>query len=130
MTSAENMVAAGGAVAHRSADGGLLDGGHYAALGTWLRMASDRPRGRPDWRCHISASSTPISFEQDIKPLFRERDRGSMEGAFDLWSHDDAAQHSDAIVGRLRDGSMPCDGAWPQEQVAVFQRWIDAGTPT
>lgn len=78
----------------------------------------------------MSASSNPLSFEQDIKPLFRERDREAMKQAFDLWSHDDVAQHSDAIAGRLRDGTMPCDGAWPQEQVAAFQRWIDAGKPT
>ena len=52
-----------------------------------------------------------------------------MKMAFDLWSHDDVAANSDAILGRLRDGSMPCDGAWPEEQVALFQRWIEAGTP-
>lgn len=22
------------------------------------------------------------------------------------------------------DGTMPCDGAWPAEHVALFQRWI------
>ena len=78
----------------------------------------------------MSATDETISFEQDIKPLFREHDRDSMKRAFDLWSYDDVAQHSDAIVGRLRDGTMPCDGAWPQERVAVFQRWIEAGLPT
>ena len=77
----------------------------------------------------MSASGEPISFEQDIKPLFRERDRESMKQAFDLWSRDDVARSSDAILGRLRDGTMPCDGAWPQEQVAAFQRWVDAGMP-
>jgi hypothetical protein len=80
--------------------------------------------------CHVSSSTEPISFEQDIKPLFRERDRESMKKAFDLSSYDDVAQNSEAIVGRLRDGSMPCDGAWSPEQVAVLQRWIDAGMPT
>jgi hypothetical protein len=77
----------------------------------------------------VSAIDQPISFEQDIKPLFREHDREAMKRAFDLWSYDDVAQNSDAIVRRLGDGSMPCDGAWPPERVAVFQRWIDAGTP-
>ena len=67
------------------------------------------------------------SFETDIKPLFREGDRRSMEFAFDLWSYDDVVQDADAILGRLRNGSMPCDGAWPDEQVELFQRWIDAG---
>jgi hypothetical protein len=38
----------------------------------------------------LSAIDEPISFEQDIKPLFRENDRQSMKPAFDLWSHDDA----------------------------------------
>jgi hypothetical protein len=51
-----------------------------------------------------------------------------MKGAFDLSSYDDVAHNSEAVVGRLRDGS-PCDGAWSPEQVAVFQRWIDAEMP-
>jgi hypothetical protein len=77
----------------------------------------------------LSASDDGISFEQDIKPLFREGDRESMKWAFDLWSYDDVARNSDAILGRLRDGTMPCDGAWPDEQVDLFQGWVEAGTP-
>ena len=77
----------------------------------------------------MAATEQPISYAQDIKPLFREGDRESMSSAFDLWSYDDVVQNSDAILGRLRDGTMPCDGAWPEEQVDVFQRWVDAGTP-
>ena len=77
----------------------------------------------------MAATEQPISFAQNIKPLFREGDRESMKMAFDLWSHDDVAANSDAILGRLRDGSMPCDGAWPEEQVALFERWIEAGAP-
>ena len=72
-------------------------------------------------------SADSPSFEADVKPLFREGDRRSMEFAFDLWSYDDVGQNADAILGRLRNGSMPCDGAWPDEQVERFQRWIDAG---
>jgi hypothetical protein len=77
----------------------------------------------------LAATEQPISYAQDIKPLFREGDRESMSSAFDLWSYDDVVQNSDAILGRLRDGTMPCDGAWPEEQVDVFQRWVDAGMP-
>jgi hypothetical protein len=73
----------------------------------------------------VSAGSP--SFEADVKPLFRDGDRRSMEFAFDLWSYDDVSQSADAILGRLRNGSMPCDGAWPEEQVELFQRWIDGG---
>jgi hypothetical protein len=69
------------------------------------------------------------TFEQDIKPLFRERDRDAMKWAFDLWSYDDVAENADAVLGRLRNGTMPCDGAWPDERVAVFAGWVEEGTP-
>lgn len=46
----------------------------------------------------------------------------------DLWSYSDVVAHQDAILSRLRDGTMPCDGAWPPEHVAVFQRWIAGGS--
>ena len=77
----------------------------------------------------MSTSGEPISFDQQIKPLFREGDRESMMFAFDLWSHDDVAQSSDAILARLRNGSMPCDGAWPEERITLFEDWIAAGKP-
>ena len=70
-----------------------------------------------------------LSFEADIKSLFRERDRKSMSFAFDLWSPDDVSQHAEAILSRLDNGSMPCDGAWPDEQVDRFRRWIESGKP-
>ena len=68
-------------------------------------------------------------FENQIKPLFREHDRQAMQSRFDLWSYDDVSTHADAILTRLRDGSMPCDGAWPPGQIDLFQRWVDSGTP-
>ena len=77
----------------------------------------------------MAANGDAISFEEHIRPLFREIDRESMEFMFDLWSRDEVAENSDAILERLRDGTMPCDGAWPDEQIQLFQSWIDAGTP-
>jgi hypothetical protein len=71
----------------------------------------------------------PIHFEDHLKTMFRPRDRESMQFAFDLWSYDDVAAHADDILARLRAGTMPCDGAWPKEQVDAFQSWIDAGKP-
>jgi hypothetical protein len=70
-----------------------------------------------------------LSFAQDIKPLFREKDRDSMQSAFDLFDYSDVADHADAIVGALRSGQMPCDGAWPDAQVETLQQWIDLGKP-
>jgi hypothetical protein len=69
----------------------------------------------------------PLSFETDVKPMLRERDRSSMEFAFDLWSHDDVSEHADAILARLQAGTMPCDGGWPRSQVDLFQRWVESG---
>ena len=75
----------------------------------------------------VSAGNGPLSFEQDIKPLFRPVDHDSMAWAFDLSSYDDVRQRAQAILDRLRDGSMPCDGEWPEEQVELFERWLDMG---
>jgi hypothetical protein len=74
-------------------------------------------------------TSDAVSFDTEIRPLFRERDRESMLSHFDLWSHEDVSDHADAILTRLRDGTMPCDGAWPQAQVDLFERWAEEGKP-
>ena len=70
-----------------------------------------------------------VHFDSNIKPLFREKDRESMFKAFDLWSYSDVKAHSDAIGERLKNGSMPCDGAWPPERVRLFERWVEQGKP-
>jgi hypothetical protein len=38
-------------------------------------------------------------------------------------------EHSEDIYDRLANGSMPCDGPWPDEQVQRFRDWIDQGMP-
>jgi hypothetical protein len=68
-----------------------------------------------------------LGFESDIKPLFRDKDREAMRRAFDLWSYADVVAQADAIAERLRDGTMPCDGAWPADDVERFRRWIEEG---
>jgi hypothetical protein len=68
-----------------------------------------------------------VSFDADIKPLFRASDRDAMLRAFDLWSRDDVAAHVAQIATRLKDGSMPCDGAWSTAQVTLLDAWIDGG---
>ena len=74
-------------------------------------------------------SANEISFESHIKPLFREGDREAMTWAFDLWSYEDVKLNATEIAERLRDGSMPCDGGWPGEQIELFERWAAAGAP-
>jgi hypothetical protein len=77
----------------------------------------------------IPDAGEPVSFETDVKPMFRQHDRESMKPAFDLWSHADVSQHADAILARLQAGTMPCDGAWPPSQIDLFQRWTESGKP-
>jgi hypothetical protein len=72
-------------------------------------------------------ANEPVSFAEQIQPLFREGDRSSMLSAFDLWSYDDVSTNADAILARLQDGSMPCDGGWPSERVELFARWLQTG---
>src|SRR5262245_18992007 len=95
------------------------------------------PVPRWDWGAEgppgATTDATPVAipdapgFAADVAPLFTERDRAAMRWAFDLGSRDDVARHADAILARLVDGTMPCDGAWPPEQVALFSRWVETG---
>ena len=73
------------------------------------------------------SADQPVSYAQHIKPLFRPKDRESMTFAFDLWDVDDVPSNADSILGRLREGTMPCDGGWSSEDVELFDRWIAAG---
>jgi ferritin-like protein len=77
----------------------------------------------------LPTGDEPVRFDKHIKALFRARDRRSMSFAFDLSDYDAVRTHAEAILARLRDGSMPCDGAWPMERVDVFARWVEAGSP-
>lgn len=70
-----------------------------------------------------------LSFERDIKPLFRAKDRDAMQAAFDLFEYEDVVENADAILGSLRSGQMPCDGAWPDADVDKLQQWIELGKP-
>ncbi|MGW8250854.1 MAG: oxidoreductase C-terminal domain-containing protein, partial [Anaerolineales bacterium] len=71
-----------------------------------------------------------LSFSQDIRPLFRDKDISEMKGigGFDLSEYEDVRQRASSIYARLADGSMPCDKPWSEERVAKFKRWMDAGS--
>ena len=75
----------------------------------------------------LPTAGEDVGFEQHVKPLFRERDRTSMKFAFDLWSYDEVRANADAILERVQNGTMPCDGTWPPEWVSVFERWTQTG---
>ena len=70
-----------------------------------------------------------MSYESDIKPLFREEDRAAMDFVFDLWSYDDVKANADLILERLTDGTMPCDEPWDDARIETFRSWVAGGCP-
>jgi hypothetical protein len=77
----------------------------------------------------MAEQGSSLSYESDIRALFRDKDRARMEWAFDLWRYEDVRDNADAILERLEDGDMPCDGEWPAEQIETFRKWVEAGSP-
>ncbi len=75
-----------------------------------------------------TTSEEALGFEEDIKPMFRQRDVNSMLrfGPFDLHKYDDVKLHAIDILKHLRD-DMPCDGLWPESDVLKFEKWKDNG---
>jgi hypothetical protein len=67
------------------------------------------------------------TFKDEIKPLFREKDRSSMLARFDLWSIDDVRNNAPAILRALQAGRMPCDGQWDSDDIDLFERWTTSG---
>jgi CDGSH-type Zn-finger protein len=117
---------AGSALADRDRD----------ALPSWGWTAAGPPdtttkpdSGGQDQPVTPPGPSEPVSFARHIKPMFRDKDRQSMLFAFDLWSYDDVRTHATDILGRVANGTMPCDGTWPDPQVQAFRRWTESGTP-
>jgi len=70
-----------------------------------------------------------VSFAHDIRPLFRDSDIASMKrvSGLDLSNHAQVSARADQILSRLEAGDMPCDGAWPENRVQLFKKWIDGG---
>ena len=50
-------------------------------------------------------------------------ERGFTTGAAERSRVEQLLRTALSHLGRLHDGSMPCDGAWPPDRVEVFERW-------
>ncbi len=70
-----------------------------------------------------------LSFAKDIRPLFRDNpDVSTMQNfGLDLSSYSDVKVKAHGILAALLKGTMPCDGAWPAERLALFKKWMDEG---
>jgi hypothetical protein len=66
-----------------------------------------------------------VRYAADIRPLFRVKDITSMTPhGLDLSSYEQVRDRGEEILERLEAGEMPCDGAWPEEKVDLFRRWV------
>ncbi len=95
-----------------------------------VRRTTSRLSGRkaPQRRTGKKAMPAP-HFAKDIRLLFHERDIETMKriAGIDLSKFDDVKQHASRIFFRLSTKTMPPDKPWPDNQIAKFKQWIDAG---
>lgn len=76
----------------------------------------------------------PASFRLHILPLFRDLDVQHMRPYLDLTDYEDVKVNADEILKRLKSKTRPMppvadDGPWPEEWIALFERWIEEGKP-
>jgi Ferritin-like len=107
---------------------------HFGDWDAVSRFAAREPAKKSTAATHIVIDrkehmEEQVTYAQDIRPLFRDRDVQSMAFAFDLASYDDVRASAEAIYEKLAAGTMPCDGRWPAEDVERFRTWIDNGSP-
>jgi hypothetical protein len=77
----------------------------------------------------------PVSFNNDIKPLFREIDVEHMKRysvVLDDYAYmsDGAGDHRNAkaVLSTLTEKKMPPGGPfWPQDQLDLFAKWMSDG---
>lgn len=75
-----------------------------------------------------------VSFERDIKPLFRKIDIDHMSGMdvmLDDYAYMSDKQNAQAVLEFLdgtRQPQMPPGGPfWSVEQIGLFSRWMEQG---
>lgn len=77
----------------------------------------------------------PTSYSLHIKPLLRDMDIDHMAAfGIDLATYEGVKASAADILARLKDQSRPMPprsdgGPWPDEWIALFERWINEGLP-
>lgn len=81
------------------------------------------------------ADQQSISFEADIRPLFREVDiehMRPMDVLLDDYQYMSQRANAELVHDFLsgkKQPQMPPDDPWSVEQVELFARWMQAGCP-
>lgn len=70
-------------------------------------------------------------FELHIRPMFRILDRDHMDSFADLFNYENVRSEFNNILGWVRGGMPPerQGGPWPDEWVALFERWGQENFP-
>ena len=84
----------------------------------------------------METTDKSVSFERDIKPLFREIDLDHMTPMgvpLDDYSYMSDPSNAQAVYEYLtgdQEPRMPIGGPyWSQEQLELYARWLEAGRP-
>lgn len=70
-----------------------------------------------------------VSYQLHIQPLFTAKQQACMLDQLDLKKYEDVRQWAVQIASTLAKKTMPADETkpWPDEWIALFQRWVDEG---
>ena len=76
--------------------------------------------------------ASPARFHLHILPLFRDLDIQHMQPYMDLSDYSDVKANANEILRRLKSNTRPMppvadDGPWPEEWIALFERWMHEG---
>ena len=73
--------------------------------------------------------TTPVSFEQDIKPILQQY-AGQMMWRFDLTNYETMKANAEAINYQIQNKMMPpqpWDGQLTDAQIDLIDQWVKGG---
>jgi hypothetical protein len=87
---------------------------------------------KPEKKPAAAKPNAVVSFQKDILPMYTATDIAHMKFFCDLSKKDDNQQNAQDILKRLKGQGgavMPPPPAkpWTNQQIALYQSWIDGG---
>lgn len=76
-----------------------------------------------------TALKSGLSYEADIRPLFREFDYETLQRfeQIDLNNVETVRANIATFQERLQAGKLPYDACWSSKNIALFSRWVEEG---